>query len=204
MTTSSLSSFVGTASLAWYAGRLHLVLAPAQLGAQLSASSAALDLAPLSQTPPRHGFRFDGARTSEWPPFAGQRPNGENNNTATSQCGTTHGRTVTTGSLASERTSPTTSRHLPPPNRSVTVDAGRPSPGRSTSPTIELTSPKKSSLPATSSVPSISTSPEDKRRSLIGHAGSAPALNVSADANGVRSLLSALCSAQFKQRLVFD
>lgn len=41
---------------------------------QLSASSAALDLAPLSQTPPRfsRGHAGDGSKLSEWPQFAGR------------------------------------------------------------------------------------------------------------------------------------
>ncbi|CAE6520594.1 unnamed protein product [Rhizoctonia solani] len=45
---------------------------------KLSASSAALDLAPLSQTPPRGpgpNGRLENPKSSEWPPFSGGRPN---------------------------------------------------------------------------------------------------------------------------------
>ncbi|CAE6518227.1 unnamed protein product [Rhizoctonia solani] len=45
---------------------------------KLSASSAALDLAPLSQTPPKGpgpNTRLENPKSSEWPPFSGVRPN---------------------------------------------------------------------------------------------------------------------------------
>ena len=65
---------------------------------QLSASSAALDLAPLSQTPPRNAFlRGETSRTSEWPQFTD--PN--STNTASTTGGTPGATTTATGAAVS-------------------------------------------------------------------------------------------------------
>lgn len=84
---------------------------------QLSASSAALDLAPLSQTPPRPNYmsrNMDPQKSSEWPSFSSSRP--ENNSRLVR--GYTQPQTLNTGSdltgkLVSTSSTPMVGGHSP-------------------------------------------------------------------------------------------
>lgn len=115
---------------------------------QLSASSAALDLAPLSQTPAQAGRNFGpGARASggEWPQFQGQA--GEGTPTTTSQPTTSTSSLERHRSITNETSSPIGSGtrgspgpragagQLPPPRSALGGVGGSPS-GRS-SPVVE-------------------------------------------------------------------
>ena len=87
---------------------------------QLSASSAALDLAPLSQTPPKGSRMHDAGRGSEWPQFSEPPKN-------LSGLGPEYGNgkisPASPGAGLDRAGSPTVSRTLPAP-ASPTVDLG--------------------------------------------------------------------------------
>ena len=85
---------------------------------QLSASSAALDLAPLSQTPPKGSRMHDAGRGSEWPQFSEPPKN-------LSGLGPEYGNgkisPASPGAALDRAGSPTVSRTLPAPS-SPTVE----------------------------------------------------------------------------------